>query len=249
MCGICGVVSAGRPAETEAVARMAAQLDHRGPDGDGAWDEPGVALGFRRLAILDLSEAGMQPMAGADGRHVLVHNGEIYNYRELRAELEAKGHPFRTGTDTEVVLAAYREWGERCVERVGKPSARQREIYTAVYASLQAGIECMRPGKSNVDAAKAIHAAAAEYGLSDHFLSLFIGHGVGIGSNEPPYIGETLPGEEYEFEPGMVFALEPLIWVEGVRGGGEVRLEEMILVTDSEAHVMSRGSFCDDLLI
>jgi asparagine synthase (glutamine-hydrolysing) len=92
-------------------------LDHRGPDGAGAWDEPGVALGFRRLAILDLSEAGMQPFVSADGRHVLVHNGEIYNYRELRAELESRGHRFRSATDTEVVLAAYREWGDRCVER------------------------------------------------------------------------------------------------------------------------------------
>jgi len=133
---------------------------------------------------------------------------------------------------------------------IGKPSPRQREIYTAVYHALQAGIDCMRPGKTNVDAQKAIHRAAAEYHLEDRFLSLFIGHGVGIGSNEPPYIGETLPGgEEYEFETGMVFALEPLIWVPGVRGGGGVRLEEMIQITDGEAHVMSRGSFCDDLLI
>jgi Xaa-Pro aminopeptidase len=133
---------------------------------------------------------------------------------------------------------------------LGKPSTRQREIYTAVYTSLQAGIEQMRPGRTNVDAANAIRAAAAEYGLAERFLSLFIGHGVGIGSNEPPYIGEMLPGSpEYEFEPGMVFALEPLIWVDGVRGGGGVRLEEMIAVTDAEAHVMSRGSFCDDLLL
>jgi len=132
----------------------------------------------------------------------------------------------------------------------GKPSARQREIYTAVYTSLQAGIDQMRPGRTNVDCAKAIKAAAADYGLEDRFLSLFIGHSVGIGSNEPPYIGETLPGApEYEFEPGMVFALEPLIWVEGVRGGGGVRLEEMITITDGEAHVMSRGNFCDELLM
>ena len=108
----------------------------------------------------------------------------------------------------------------------------------------------MRPGKTNVDAERAIHRAAAEYGLEDRFLSLFIGHGVGIGSNEPPYIGETLPGrEEYEFEPNMVFALEPLIWVPGIRGGGGVRLEEMIQITDGEAHVLSRASFCDDLLL
>ena len=74
----------------------------------------------------------------------------------------------------------------------------------------------MRPGRTNIDAAKAVRAAAAQFDLADRFLSLFMGHGVGIGSNEPPYIGEDLPGAlEYEFEPGMVFALEPLIWVDG----------------------------------
>jgi asparagine synthase (glutamine-hydrolysing) len=117
MCGICGVVAFGRPAEVETVAAMARALDHRGPDGDGAFDEPGVALGFRRLAIIDLSEAGMQPMASADGSLRLLHNGEIYNYRELRAELEAKGHRFASATDTEVILAGYREWGDACVRR------------------------------------------------------------------------------------------------------------------------------------
>jgi Xaa-Pro aminopeptidase len=132
----------------------------------------------------------------------------------------------------------------------GKPSRRQQEIYTAVHAGLRAGIAEMRPGRTNVDAAQAVRAAAGQFDLSDRFLSLFMGHGVGIGSNEPPYIGENLPGSpEYEFDPGMVFALEPLIWVDGVRGGGGVRLEEMVLITDAEAHVMSRTGFCDDLLI
>src|ERR671923_48468 len=96
---------------------MAAELDHRGPDGDGSYAAEGVALGFRRLAIIDLSEAGNQPFASEDGALRLVHNGEVYNYRELRRELEALGHRFRSVTDTEVILAAYREWGERCVER------------------------------------------------------------------------------------------------------------------------------------
>ena len=117
MCGICGVVALGRPPEAETVARMAAELDHRGPDGDGSYAAEGVALGFRRLAIIDLSEAGNQPFASDDGSLRLVHNGEVYNYRELRRELEARGHAFRSATDTEVILASYREWGERCVER------------------------------------------------------------------------------------------------------------------------------------
>ncbi len=96
---------------------MASRLDHRGPDGKGSFAEEGVALGFRRLAIIDPTPAGDQPFASEDGRFQLVHNGEIYNYRELRGELEGKGHRFRSATDTEVILAAYREWGERCVER------------------------------------------------------------------------------------------------------------------------------------
>ncbi len=132
----------------------------------------------------------------------------------------------------------------------GRPSRQQKEIFTAVYDGLQAGIAEMRPGRTNQDAAAAIIEAANRYGLGDHFLSLFIGHGVGIGANEPPYIGETLPGAPvYEFQPNMVFALEPLIWVEGVRGGGGVRLEEQILITKDGPHVMSRAPFDERLLL
>ena len=117
MCGICGVVRFDRPPERGTTARMASQLDHRGPDGSGSFeDERGVALGHRRLAIIDLSDAGLQPLASADGSLQLLHNGEIYNYRELRHELEQLGHRFRTATDTEVVLEAYREWGDDCAE-------------------------------------------------------------------------------------------------------------------------------------
>lgn len=132
----------------------------------------------------------------------------------------------------------------------GKPSQQQREIFTAVYQGLQAGITLMRPGHTNEDVARAIRGVAAEFGLENNFLSLFIGHGVGIGANEPPYIGEVLPGaEEFEFVPGMVFAVEPLIFVPGVRGGGGVRIEEMVVITDGPAHVLSRAPFDDDLLL
>jgi asparagine synthase (glutamine-hydrolysing) len=116
VCGLCGVVALGRPPETETVAAMAAALDHRGPDGDGAFAHEGVALGFRRLAIIDLSDLGMQPFASDDGALQLLHNGEVYNYRELRRDLEARGHTFRSATDTEVILRAYEEWGDRCVD-------------------------------------------------------------------------------------------------------------------------------------
>ena len=132
----------------------------------------------------------------------------------------------------------------------GKPSDEQKKIYTAVYEGLRAGIAEMRPGRTNKDCAEALIRTADKYGLGGRFLSLFIGHGVGIGANEPPYIGETLPGAPtYQFRPGMVFAVEPLIWVEGVPGGGGVRLEEMVLVTDEGPHVMSRAPFDDKLIL
>jgi Xaa-Pro dipeptidase len=132
----------------------------------------------------------------------------------------------------------------------GKPARRQQEIHTAVYEALQAGIATMRPGRTNEDTARAVIAAADERGLGGRFLSLFIGHGVGIGANEPPYIGESLPGAPLvTYEPGMVFAVEPLIWVEGVRGGGGVRLEEMVTITEDEAHVISRAPFDERLLL
>lgn len=132
----------------------------------------------------------------------------------------------------------------------GRASDEQKKIYTAVYEGLRAGIAEMRPGRTNKDAAAALIKAADKYGLGGRFLSLFIGHGVGIGANEPPYIGETLPGAPtYEFKPGMVFAVEPLIWVENVRGGGGVRLEEMVLVTEDGPHVMSRAPFDEGLML
>ena len=117
MCGLCGIVHFGAPPDADAVEAMAQELDHRGPDGRGAFAAPGVAFAFRRLAVIDLSEAGAQPFASDDGRLQLLHNGEIYNYRELRRELESAGHQFRSATDTEVILHAYVEWGEACVER------------------------------------------------------------------------------------------------------------------------------------
>jgi Xaa-Pro dipeptidase len=132
----------------------------------------------------------------------------------------------------------------------GEASGEQKKIYTAVYEGLKAGIAEMRPGRTNKDAAEALVRTAAEHGFGDRFLSLFIAHGVGIGANEPPYIGETLPGAPvYEFQPGMVFAVEPLIWVEGIRGGGGVRLEEQVLITEAGPHVMSRAAFDHRLML
>jgi Xaa-Pro dipeptidase len=131
---------------------------------------------------------------------------------------------------------------------VGKPSSLQKRIYTAVYDGLRAGIDVMRPGNTTEHVAAAVRRVAAHYELTDNLFSLFIGHGIGIGANEPPYIGETLPGAQpAELRPNMLFALEPLIWVRD-RGGVGVRIEDMILITDSEARVLSRTSYEDSLL-
>jgi len=118
MCGITGVLHVdGGPVSADALQRMTDIVRHRGPDGEGQWLAPGIGLGHRRLAILDLSSAGQQPMPSSDGALVITYNGEIYNWRELREALRREGAVFRSNTDTEVVLEAYRVWGDSCVER------------------------------------------------------------------------------------------------------------------------------------
>ncbi|MEM8696152.1 MAG: XrtA/PEP-CTERM system amidotransferase [Pseudomonadota bacterium] len=118
MCGIAGIfhLETAKPVDPDRVRAMADVLAHRGPDGSGVWTAQGVGLGHRRLSIIDL-EGGDQPMATPDDRLVTVFNGEIYNYRELRAELESHGHQFRTASDTEVILHGWRQWGPLCIER------------------------------------------------------------------------------------------------------------------------------------
>ena len=124
MCGIAGFLDASAAsAAAEAMARVEAMtgaIAHRGPDDSGTFvdAEAGIALGHRRLSIIDLSPLGHQPMTSADGRFVITYNGEVYNFAELRAELDALGHRFRGGSDTEVMLAAFLAWGvERAVTR------------------------------------------------------------------------------------------------------------------------------------
>ncbi|HNE33393.1 MAG TPA: asparagine synthase (glutamine-hydrolyzing), partial [Nitrospira sp.] len=119
MCGIAVAIGLnGRPVERAAVERMAKSLLHRGPDDGGIYMDGAVGMGFRRLSILDLSEAGHQPMVSQDGQYVLVFNGEIFNYVELRDELRKLGYQFRSSGDSEVLLAAYREWGRECLPKL-----------------------------------------------------------------------------------------------------------------------------------
>lgn len=119
MCGIAGVLNLdGKPALAETVKRMTDAIAHRGPDGEGCFVEGAIGLGHRRLAIIDLSPAARQPMATPDGRYVITYNGELYNFRELRAELEALGRSFVSRSDTEVLLAAWAQWGPKVLDRL-----------------------------------------------------------------------------------------------------------------------------------
>ncbi len=119
MCGICGIVyrDRTRPVDQGTLSRMTATLAHRGPDDEGRFQAPGVGLGVRRLAIIDVA-GGHQPISNESGDVVVVCNGEIYNYRELRSELEARGHRFSTGSDAETIVHLYEEGGPACAERL-----------------------------------------------------------------------------------------------------------------------------------
>jgi asparagine synthase (glutamine-hydrolysing) len=118
MCGIAGFINLdGQPASPEVLKAMTDAIRHRGPDAEGQLVHGPVAIGHRRLSIIDLSPLGHQPMENRRGDQILSYNGEIYNFRELRAELEALGHVFRSRSDTEVVLAAFEQWGDAAAGR------------------------------------------------------------------------------------------------------------------------------------
>jgi asparagine synthase (glutamine-hydrolysing) len=119
MCGITGIFNLnGKPVSAVILRKMTDAIAHRGPDGEGFYTDSFIGFGHRRLAIIDLSPAGHQPMMTRDGNYVLIFNGEIYNFQELRIELEARGHQFNSRTDSEVVLHAYVEWGEKMLDRL-----------------------------------------------------------------------------------------------------------------------------------
>ena len=119
MCGIAGIVHTEgfKPVDPDRIRRMCDAIAHRGPDGEGVWTAPGVGLGHRRLSIIDLA-GSPQPMIAGEGDAVIVFNGEIYNYKALRRELQDLGAQFRTDGDTEVILQAWRHWGTACLPRL-----------------------------------------------------------------------------------------------------------------------------------
>ena len=118
MCGIAGILNFdGAPVSPVILRTMTDAIAHRGPDGEGHFIDGAAGLGHRRLAIIDLSPAGHQPMSACNSSHIISYNGEVYNFQEIRIELECLGHQFHSKTDSEVVLNAYIAWGDRCVER------------------------------------------------------------------------------------------------------------------------------------
>jgi asparagine synthase (glutamine-hydrolysing) len=118
VCGLAGVINLnGEPIAPPLLQSMTDAIAHRGPDDEGQWIEGNVGLGHRRLSVIDLSPAGHQPMTSANHRYVLVYNGEVYNFKELRIELESKGYWFRSKTDSEVVLNALDAWGTKALDR------------------------------------------------------------------------------------------------------------------------------------
>jgi asparagine synthase (glutamine-hydrolysing) len=117
MCGIAGIIDkSGAPVSRDRISSITNAAKHRGPDDEGYYFAPGIAFGHRRLSIIDLSRRGHQPMCYG-GRYWITYNGEIYNYIEVRAELEKLGYQFESGSDTEVILSAYAAWGPKCLER------------------------------------------------------------------------------------------------------------------------------------
>ncbi len=138
MCGIAGIfhIETAKPVDPERVRKMTDAIAHRGPDGSGVWTAPGVGLGHRRLSIIDLG-GGAQPMVSEDENIVLSFNGEIYNFQELRRELQSAGFHFRTDSDSEVILHGWRYWGVECVNRFHGMfvfaiyDARERQLFLA----------------------------------------------------------------------------------------------------------------------
>lgn len=136
MCGIAGCITFDRANPSGLAEKMVSILSHRGPDGEGIWSQGNIAIGHRRLSIIDL-ETGKQPMSNEDGTVTITYNGELYNYKELRLELLRLGHTFRTSSDTEVIIHAYEQWCDACVEHFrgmfsfGIVDTRNRRLFLA----------------------------------------------------------------------------------------------------------------------
>src|SRR2546421_3387355 len=250
MCGICGIASTNGSAVTARVAAMGATLGHRGPDSFGEFSDGDIALAARRLSIIDL-ETGDQPIANEDGTLHVVQNGEIYNYRELRRELERAGHQFRTQGDTEVMLHLYEEHGDRFAERlrgmfaIAIWDARRRRL---VLARDRFGIKPLYYRAADGELAFASELRALPRGEIDHeALAAFLA----FNSIPGPLTifqdtAKLLPGHVLVWEDGVVrserFARPAPVPADETRGDDEAELVEELRarVRDSvRAHLVS----------
>jgi asparagine synthase (glutamine-hydrolysing) len=188
MCGIVGVASTTPVAETLPLQAMRDAMSHRGPDDAGIWwsADRRVGFGHRRLAIIDLSPAGHQPMLDSSGELCITFNGEIYNFLDVRAELESLGHSFRSGSDTEVILAAYRQWGSDMLSRLNGMFAMalyDRTSQTVLLARDRAGEKPLyvRPTPGGLAFASELKALMAdpdcERRLDPHALEIYLAFG------------------------------------------------------------------------
>jgi asparagine synthase (glutamine-hydrolysing) len=225
MCGICGIVrkNGSAPVAEQQLMRMHAAQQHRGPDDSGFYIKDRVGLASERLAILDLSPRGRMPMATEDGRYWIVHNGEVYNYRELRKELEARGDRFRSNTDTEVILAMYRRHGPAMLEKFNGMfafaiwDAYEQELFIArdrqgvkplVYAEWNGALLFASEEKALIAAG-----VPAEFDTSTWYELLFFRY---VAGERTPfkYIKRLLPGHYMYWKNGTLsirrwWALEP----------------------------------------
>ena len=215
MCGFVGIVHLdGTPADPAAVVRMRETMTYRGPDDAGLHVDGPVGLGHRRLSILDLSPAGHQPMANEDGSLWLVFNGEIYNYVELAEELRARGHRFRSGSDTEVILHLYEEEGEACVRRLNGMfafvlwDARRRRMFGA---RDRAGIKPFHYhlGADRLICASELKAVAADPRVprahDPAFFADYLYAGFGLGDRTPlAAVRQLPPGHTLMLEDGRL---------------------------------------------
>jgi len=201
MCGIAGIINFNqRPVNREDIDEMLDTMKYRGPNDRDVFLKGRVGLGHLRLSILDLSPAGRQPMKDDDGFLAIVYNGEIYNYLEIRNELKDRGYSFKTGTDTEIILAAYSEWGEKCVEKFNGMWAfaifdeRKNRIF---FSRDHFGIKPLfyHLDENNFFFAseiKAILPRLARREINNPFLYNFISRDVPYGSNETVFKGINL---------------------------------------------------------
>lgn len=243
MCGIVGVWHLdGRAVDPVAIEDMRDTLIHRGPDDAGLWFEGSVALGHRRLSILDLSEAGRMPMASPDAAVQAVFNGEVYNFRDLRAELEAEGHRFFSETDSEVVLRAYEEWGVDCFDRFNGMFAvaiwdgrEQRMVLARDPAGQKPLSYAYRPGRWLLFAstlAPLIRYAGNELDIDEAVVKDYVRFGF-------PPDGRTMLKDVHSLPPGSFTILE--------RGGEPRNHRYFDLTAFAEATPTRQGSEQDHL--